>query len=621
MADFLKSTPEIIQLFFSVIPRDTGGPYFQLSVLIVQLMEQQILNLIFGHTNMKRLTRYLIITLIIIICSSALSNGQQGKPIQTGESVVLFSDRGIYITGEKILFSAFVNSLNEQNISELSRVLYCEIVTPGGVKVTGNKFIIENKFSSGYLTIPNDIMTGIYYLRSYTKIMRNDGPSCYNYTRLKIINPDKSEVQSQTINSNLSDLLEVTDNLKVLENSFLISTDKPQYTPRDTVNLLLQGSGNDLSSWKMLTLSVVPESSVLEDKVEVMKNVQSQNQADFFSETRGLSISGELLDNKTGSPLPHTRVNLSIIGRGKDFMAVQTDLSGHFYFSLPDYTGYRDLFLCSENTGTADPKLLIDNDFCTIPFQVQSDAFSLTSQERDAAYKMAVNVQLDSIFNSDTITRIAGDKYDEQVFYGKPTEILYIDNYIQLPTLEDYFNELPTQVKIRKSQGKKYFKILGAQTELTGYDPLTLVDLVAVGDPNLILTIPPSNISRIEVVNELYVKGDQTYGGIINIITKLSDFGGIDLPSSGIFINFGFLADNNNPLKISTLPNLPDTRNTLYWQPNLILDKTNTSKVSFPVSDTPGRYKIILNGVKPDGETYLQSFTFEVVKKPLSLLK
>jgi hypothetical protein len=560
--------------------------------------------------NKAKLILFLIPALLFV--SFCVLRGQQTNAVKPGESIVLFSDRTLYIAGEQILFSAFIRSENTQKMPELSRVLYCEIVTPGGTKVAGNKYLIDNSSASGYLNIPNDITTGIYYLRAYTKIMRNEGPSYYNYSFLKIVNPNRSEVQVVTDINNTSGILIGEENTSNAGTSFKISSDKSQYAPRDTVNLRIESLATDQSFWKALSIAVVPEFSISSDKVKLPENRQSENKGFYYPELRGLSITGRLNDNKTGNPLPGRRINLSIMGRGRDFMASKTDTEGRFYFSLPNYTGYRDIFLSSENTGTADPKILVDNDFCTIPVQIPYSIFTLTREEREAAYDMAVNAQLGTYFNSDTISEAVNDQKEDQEFYGEPDEILYIDNYIQLPTLEEYFNGLPTSVKVRKRQGEKYFKILGTQTELTDFDPLIMVDLVAMGDPSTILAISPNNISRIEVVNELYVKGDQTYGGVINIISKRGDFAGIDLPSSGIFINFDFLADSIHYFRISSLPNTPDTRNTLYWEPQLILNKSNTSNISFPVSDTPGRYLIILNGLNSKNETCRQIETFEV---------
>ncbi len=232
---------------------------------------------------------------------------------------------------------------------------------------------------------------------------------------------------------------------------------------------------------------------------------------------------------------------------------------------------------------------------------------------------MAVDVQLESYFRDDSVPDSMNNQNEDQAFYGKPSEIFYIDNYVQLPTLEEYFTELIALAKVRMHNGKKYFKVLGTQTGLTDFDPLILVDLVAVDNPSLVLAISPANISRIEVVNQLYVKGDQTYGGIINIISKRGDFAGIDLPSSGVFINYGFLADSSHyPGNYPPLQHSPDARNTLCWEPNIVLDKSNTAKITFTTSDAPGKYQIILNGINSKGKTLRQTLTIEVIKKQMS---
>ena len=296
-------------------------------------------------------------------------------------------------------------------------------------------------------------------------------------------------------------------------------------------------------------------------------------------------------------------------------MAMKTDSAGRFFFSLPDYTGSRDLFLSAENTGNTNPKILADNDFCTIPFHIRSGSFTLTPEEREVAYKMAINQQLESYFRIDSIHDTGDYQCEDQAFYGKPDEIIYIDKYIQLPTLEEYFNELPTLVKVRKRQDKKYFKILGTQTGLTDFDPLIMVDLVAIEDMSGILAITPANISRIEVVSGLYVKGDQIYGGIVSLISRNGDFAGINLPSSGIFINYGFLADRNPYPKVFSSPHSPDTRNTLYWEPQLILNKNGSAKLYLTAPDTPGRYLVVLNGIKSGGEIFRNSVVFDVLKQ------
>ena len=564
---------------------------------------------------MIKITTQIYFILCLQLLAGLILKGQESKPVTANESVVLFTDRTLYVASEQILFSAFLQSRDGSDTGTVSRVLYCELITPDGNQICGNKYSVNDNLSSGYLGIPDDIITGIYYLRAYTKYMRNYGPKSYHYTRIKIINPESKDVQVGTSNNNSSQIISIEERTARTVDSFTISHDKSVYAPGDTVRLLIAGTDSIKSSYKGLSLSVVPEFSESSDHDISSLNEQYENNGFYYPETRSLSITGKLIDNTAGKALSRTRINLSIFGTGRDFMAVMTDSSGRFFFSLPKYTGYRDLLLCADNIPAANPKILVDNDFCTVPVHIPTNNFTLTPKERETALNMAINIQLGSYFKTGQSSDSVNERSEDHPFYGKPNVTLDIDKYIQLPTLEDYFNELPTLVSIRKSKGEKYFRIFGEQDGMTVYNPLVLIDLVAINNPALVLKIPPSEVSRIEVVNLLYLKGDQIYGGIINIISKKGDFAGINLPSSGVFLNYKFLADNSNDPGINQRqPHKPDTRNTLFWNPHLLLNKDHIARETFKLSGAPGNYLIILNAINSKGEAIEQISRLEVLK-------
>ena len=228
------------------------------------------------------------------------------------------------------------------------------------------------------------------------------------------------------------------------------------------------------------------------------------------------------------------------------------------------------------------------------------------------ALKMALNEQINSNFQSSVLSDSLNKKSDRTVFYDKPTHIIYLDKYIQLPTLEECFNELPGLARVKQRKGEKYFYMLGSM-DLTMYDPLVLVDWVAVDEPSKILAVSPQNISRIEFVNEQYVKGGQTYGGIISIISKKGDFAGIDLPSTGIFIKYNFLSENQCQEMVPVnLPGNPDARNTLLWKPGISVQNGKSEKFVFTAPDTPGKYAVVLEGVTKSGESVSVTGVFEV---------
>lgn len=573
-------------------------------------------NLISGHTDLIRIiTVRLILMIYLFICPDE-SSGRQALLSNPEEKITMFCDRTLYVTGERIMFSAFLQGENNLELTGPSRVLYCELITPGGEKIAGNKFIIENNSSYGSLVIPDALLTGYYYLRAYTKVMRNYGPDSYFYIRINIINPSRNEVQTGK-NDNIIGKPSLNEpNLFRDEKTFRLILNKNKYLRRDTVRLSIDLSGiNDFSEWRGMCLSVVPEYSFNEFDPEIPGDLFSGNTDYYPAETRGLSVTGKIKGNKNGKPIPGTPVNLSIIGKGKDFIPAQSDPEGRFFIYLPDYEGKRDLFISAAADPGCDPEILVDNDFCAVPFELPSPLFKLTVKERECAYKIAVNFQLENHFRKAAKETVAVGPDTNNMFYGNPSEIIHVDDFIQLPTVEDYFNELPSSVKVRKHQGGKYFKIIGGQAELTEYKPLVMLDMVAVDDISKILAIAPTDISRIELVKELYVKGDQTYGGIINFISKKGNFAGIDLPSSGIFINYRFFAPKEDFI-LSSLPiNEPDTRNTVFWDPQLISNGKISGKVNFTTSDTPGKYIILLRGLNAQGQICSAMAGFEVIRQ------
>lgn len=199
-------------------------------------------------------------------------------------------------------------------------------------------------------------------------------------------------------------------------------------------------------------------------------------------------------------------------------------------------------------------------------------------------------------------------------FYGIPTAVLKIDDYVPLPTIEDYFNELPFSVKIRKKHGLKYFKVQGPQPELEIFDPLVLIDWVAIHDVDKILSVNPQRFSRIEIVNKPYAKGSFVYGGIISFISKNNDFGGIDLPGSGLFFNYQFFSSSDHHLLDSPQENfhVPDARNTLFWQPYASFDENHSLGISFTTGDTPGIFVALIRSIDAQDREYSQTVEFSV---------
>lgn len=554
----------------------------------------------------------LISTGILFLLSTwFLQAGAQGSiPVSSSVDIFLATDRNLYVAGEFVHFTGKVLKPSGMNGPE-SQVMYVELITPDGKNIVGNKFEIQMHEVTGCVAIPTETVTGIYFLRAYTREMRNQGPGGYAHCLIKIVNFRKEGI---SVASEESMEVPIENGFEPGSDEFLVTTDRKEFLPGEMVHVEIKSNPSYVAASGHLSVSVIP-AATYSGYPTVKPQVNSYLLAkDFLPETRGVTISGEVKEVTTGRSLANARVSLTLIGAGRDFMAVQTDSTGHFLFTLPAYKGSRELFLSAEHKTTSACQVFVDNDYCTLPVRVPAPKFLLSQEERDAVLAMSRNLQIRQHFEDDSIRCIGQQSIPETSFYGVPSAVLKFDAFIQLPTLEEYFNELPTPVKVRRKAGRKYFKVTGSQTEMNFFEPLVLVDWVAVHDPDKILAALPSTIDRIEVITVPYVKGDITYGGIISILTKKGNFGGIDLPSSGIFLNYQLLSDSC-PCEIPMSPEAgkPDARNTLYWNPGLQYNRDVPVSFSFRTPDTPGAYQIVVQGLDAKGE-WVRSTAQIVVK-------
>lgn len=570
--------------------------------MIAAAWEVLRLNLNSGQIKMKRgFTTYCLFILLINAIIPDLRSQEVDTGL-TGERIEAFTDRTMYVSGEKIRFSVYADFNDDLIPKYTSRIMYCELITPSGVRITGGKYLLNQHTGDGALTIPSEVISGNYYLKFYTRGMRNCGPGCYTYLSIKIINPYKTDVLSgNTSPSGTTEPSPKSVTNATGDSGARIICRKHSFKPREEITLDIQGKFPEKNPVKM-TLTVVPEFT-FRDSITLIPTHHCNDSGGYWvKETRGISLTGKLLAKESGKPLSDFRINLSIIG-DKDFLAMNTDSSGRFFFSLPDYSGNRDIFLSTASLHGISPEIFIDNDFCSKPITLPFIPFSLNKEEKMAAYKLAVNQIVTASFEPDSLLPVVAGPASKVPFYGNPTNVIDLRKYIDLPTLREYFTELPVIVRIKKSDEKQQFRFYLAEGEMAMYNPLVLVDWVVVEDIEKILAMPPDEIDRVELVSAVYIKGSITYGGIISFFSKKNDFAGIDLPTSGTFINYGFIEPAPDSIKQGSLrPNIPDSRNTIYWDPAFQTDVDGSATVKFTAPDTPGRYRATLRVLHKNGQ-------------------
>ena len=108
----------------------------------------------------------------------------------------MYSDRQFYSVGENIWVAAVYSACPQLKTHPWSSVIYVELIHWNGEPVVQAKYQMFDSHISGQLKIPDHIPSGYYYLRAYTRWMRNYSVYDYAYVPVKIINPFRADAET-----------------------------------------------------------------------------------------------------------------------------------------------------------------------------------------------------------------------------------------------------------------------------------------------------------------------------------------------------------------------------------------------------------------------------------------
>jgi hypothetical protein len=149
------------------------------------------------------------------------------------------------------------------------------------------------------------------------------------------------------------------------------------------------------------------------------------------------------------------------------------------------------------------------------------------------------------------------------------------------------------------------------------FNPLILIDQVPVFNLDKFLSLPPRKIHRIEVLDEIYIIGNRSYGGIINVVSRKGDMAGIDLPDNSFFFDFSsfqvqeeitFPRYRDRSFKSDS----PDYRSTLFWVPGINIKPGQNAELEFYTPDNNGDFLVLIRGIAKDGSLIQGKCSFRV---------
>lgn len=312
---------------------------------------------------------------------------------------------------------------------------------------------------------------------------------------------------------------------------------------------------------------------------------------------------------------------MAIQGKYAEFKYARRDTAGNYEFVLPIDNTQRNLIIqpaiaSSNMILEVKPSFLWDSPH-TITFK---DAVS--EQQLAEFTGLSFNYQASRIYS--TIYRKerpvqSNVNIKKPRFYGIPEIEIRMDDYIKLPVMQEVFFELIPGVSLRTRKTGYEMRIINPFSSLYyEEEPLVMIDGMILNDINILANFDPELVERIEVVKTPYLIGDLVLNGIVNIVTRAGTYSNVVIPEYAAQLPYTvidnapmFVAPDYSDQKLKE-SRIPDLRNTVLWDPEIILSPEKMNTIEFWTTDQAGRYTIDIEGVSESGEKISLRKSFSV---------
>jgi hypothetical protein len=422
--------------------------------------------------------------------SSPFDSGWRAEAAKIKETLTCFTDRGLYVVEEAIHFSAILQDNRPSHFLPWSRVLYVELVAADGASLARGKYRVIGRKAMGEIPIPGDLLSGGYYLRAYTRWMRNFGPEDYSYVPLRIVNPNRSDIV-EPLAPEQADAL--PDHSPVFASMVEFNSHPGEYHRSEQVSLELHPVGDETIENLHGCITVVP-SLAEPPKSSSMRALEQDTRSDsamdfqlsFLPDKYGPSLSGSVVYSRTSAvKRSETSIHFTLLGDTPGYLVCRPDHTGRFAVALPYYQGNLELFVQPESDDGSLTEVRIDRDFDQRHLSLPAAAFTVADRDRQKVEIMARNVQLSRIYQEKSLLTEKDPVAEVPPFYGKPTFSVDMDRYVLLPTLNEVFLNLVPGVTPVKRRNRNSLHIDSENPTLSLFDPLIMVDQVPVFDLEL----------------------------------------------------------------------------------------------------------------------------------------
>lgn len=582
-----------------------------------------------------------LFTTLILLNTFQPISAQKNDKLLKPERVYLHTDRNVYIAGEYLFYTLYLQG----NPGKMSKYSYLILRDHHNSLIIHDRLEIINRVAFGSIYLPDTLSSGIYQIVCYTNCMRNEGEEAYFNKEIVIANrfDEKMDLSTSSINAAASDTSSGRHSGIVNTNgSLIIHLNKQVFDQREKISFSIESNNIPDDPITRLSVSIseiipgIPvEPSISEcfgsNNKSSYTGESNQNHCNFIPEINGPVIQGKVLPvtqsgmgkdsikiNETNA-IKNQTVLVSTVDSVVNMEFTTIDSLGSFGFLLnPYYDGKELIVRLKENVNST---IFPDDKFSLIQPFTPSGIFNVQGV-KDYMIRSGKIVQVQKFYSEQaaiiTEKEFQPSKTIPRVYY-KQYSTIFPSDFLELEDFVEISREVVPALKIRKINDKFVSGYLNLHDQAhINIEPAIFLDGVAIDDVNQIINLGTSKIKRIESLPATRFYGEMSFPGILAVFSKDLEINKIQFKTPTI--KYQALSSQSytkpEPFKpIDNSKHIPDLRQLLLWEPEIILKKNELQQIECYASDLQGKYRINIQGITSNGNTVNGSAVFIIQSK------
>lgn len=584
---------------------------------------------------MEQVKKHILISVFVLFTGAIGVSGQSVKSDNSEdvdysnihqEKIFIHYNSTLLFTGEYLYYKVYNLNSDNNDLSNLSKIAYIELVGEDKEAVFRHKVRLENSSGQGDFFIPTTIKSGNYKLIGYTQWMKNGSKNNFFQGEIAIINPyqnnQKEILKDTSIVSNNNSRSPVNNKAQSITETnnegIKISIDQSTFKKRSKVSLKFEGLAKTYSggtySLSVRSMDTIEKPLMITSKAfhSHQNEIEKMKNHIYLPEFRGELISGKVFSKDTISPIDNINIALSIPEKnGYDIKVVTTNRNGVFLVSLEKpYNGTKAFVqVLGEDRQKYAIKMTPNSsmDYSGLTF----NRFEITPKMREMIVERSVHNQIENSYFSIKPDSLKPVPTTIPV-YKDIMNTYILDDYTRFSTVRETLVEVIELVWSKKiGKGEYTFHVKENDYDFyikPDFSPLVVVDGIPVQNHDHLLGYNARNVRSISFIRDKYVLGSKIFQGVIDIETidgdYISPYSGEHRVNLYLFKPLSIKSYYNQKYTEETKPDtdrILDFRYQLLWEPNLKLND-NKTMIDFFTSDVSGNYEICLEGFTASGE-------------------